>query len=344
MTRFSYHASHEQFAPRALLGFVRQAEAAGFDAVFSSDHLQPWAPSQGHSGFAWSWLGAALQATERVDFGVITIPGGWRYHPTVLAQAIGTLAQMFPGRLPWIALGSGQALNERVTGQDWPGKMERNARLREGAEILRRLLAGETVTHRGHLTVSEARIWCLPPQPLRLVGAATSEMTAEWLGEWADGLLTVGSDPEQLQRVIGAFHRGGGRGKPIYLKTDLSWAPTEEEALRQAHEQWRFNLLGGEVNWSLRSPTDFETAARFIRPEDLREQVFVSASPVRHRERLAACAALGFESIDLHNVGTNQAAFIEVFGQEVLPGLRASLQGPRSSGADDGGRGGTADG
>jgi probable non-F420 flavinoid oxidoreductase len=322
MTQFSYHISHEQFSPGNLLELVRHAEDAGFDAAFSSDHLQPWAPAQGHSGFAWAWLGAALQATKRLSFGVISVPGGWRYSPVVLAQAIATLGQMFPGRVPWVALGSGQAVNEATTGQPWPDKAERNARLKEGAEIIRALLAGETVTHRGRVSVVDARIWSRPEQPTRLVGAATSEATAEWLGSWADGLLTVGTRPAALRRTIEAFRRGGGEGKPIYLKADVSWAASENEALRQAHEQWRFNLLGGDVNWELRTPLQFETAARFVRPEDMREAVLISADPARLANWLAEFAALGFDSIDLHQVGTDQHGFIDIFGGKVLPALR----------------------
>ena len=100
MTLYSYHVSQEQFDPLALLDLVRQAEAVGFDAAFSSDHLQPWAPQQGHSAFTWAWLGSALQATQRLSFGTITVPGGWRYQPVKLAQAVATLARMYPGRLP----------------------------------------------------------------------------------------------------------------------------------------------------------------------------------------------------------------------------------------------------
>ena len=322
MTRFSYHISHEQFPPGDLLAWVGEAEAAGFDAAFSSDHLQPWAPVQGQSGFAWAWLGAAMQATKHLQFGAISVPGGWRYSPAVLAQAIATLGQMFPGRLPWVALGSGQAMNEAVTGQPWPDKAERNARLKEGAQIMRALLAGETVTHRGRVSVVDARIWSRPDQATRLVGAATSEETAEWLGGWADGLLTAGARPATLKRTIEAFRRGGGEGKPIHLKTDLCFAATADEALHQAHEQWRFNLLGGDVNWELRSPRQFEAAARFVRPEDMHEAVMISADPARYVDWLGECAALGFESIDLHNVGTGQRAFIETFGDKVLPALR----------------------
>jgi coenzyme F420-dependent glucose-6-phosphate dehydrogenase len=320
--RISYHVSQEQFSPRELLDLVQHAEAVGFDAAFSSDHLQPWSPSQGHAGFTWSWLGAALQATKRMTFGAITVPGGWRYHPVVLAQAVATLGEMFPGRLPWIALGSGQLLNEAATGLPWPDKQERNARLREGADIMRALLAGETVTQHGRLTAADAKLWTRPEQPTRLVGATTNAATAEWLGGWADGLLTVRASAERVRGIVTAFQRGGGDSKPMHLKVDLSWAPTEAEALHQAHEHWRFNLLGADVNWELRTPAAFEQAARFVRPDDMHEAVLISADLSQHAGWLAECASLGFESLNLHNVGTNQRAFLDAFGQHVLPALR----------------------
>ncbi|KMO28314.1 TIGR03885 family FMN-dependent LLM class oxidoreductase [Methylobacterium aquaticum] len=321
MTLYSYHISHEQCPPRALLALAQRAEQAGFDGAFSSDHLQPWSPSQGESGFAWAWLGAALQATERLTFGIISVPGGWRYHPVVLAQAVATLGQMFPGRVPWVALGSGQAMNERATGGPWPDKAERNARLREGAEIMRALLAGETVTQRGRLTAVEAKVWSLPETPTRLVGAATSVETAAWLGTWADGLLTVGTSPEALGPIVDAFRENGGADKPVFLKMDLSYAPDAAEALRQAHAEWRFNALPASVAWELPRPADFEAAARFLRPEDMHEAVLISHDLPALTERIAACAALGFDSIDLHQVGGNQAAFIDAFGERVLPAL-----------------------
>ncbi|UUX96998.1 TIGR03885 family FMN-dependent LLM class oxidoreductase [Aquabacterium sp. J223] len=321
MTRFSYHVSHEQFAPSALLRFVQQAEAAGFDAAFSSDHLQPWGPQQGHSGFSWAWLGAALQATRRLQFSTITVPGGWRYSPVLLAQAAATLAELHPGRLPWIALGSGEAVNEAVVGP-WPDKAERNRRLERGARAMRALLAGERVHQAGPPTVSHARLWVRPPAPLALVGAATSEATARWLGGWADGLLTLAPDVESLRALVTAFREGGGEDKPVHFKFDLSWAPSEDEAERQAHAQWRFNAVDRVSAAEWHQPEDFDAATRGMPVADIRRHVFVSADLRAHADRLRELMALGPASIDLHQVGLSQAAFIEAFGREVLPALR----------------------
>jgi coenzyme F420-dependent glucose-6-phosphate dehydrogenase len=320
MARIGFHASHEQFPPSELLTLVKAAEMAGFNCAMSSDHFRPWASAQGHSGFAWSWLGAALQATS-LPFGVISAPG-YRYHPAIIAQGAATLAEMFPGRF-WLALGSGQRLNEDVAGLPWPDKAERNARLSECASIIRALLGGETVSHSGRVTVVDARLYSLPNKPPLLLGAAVTEATAELVANWADGLLTVNAKPEQVRKIVNAFHRGGGEGKPLLMQVGLNWAASEQEALDGAYQQWKYNVMGGEVNWELRSPSDFETAARFVRAEDMRESVLISTDLSRHAAWLQEFIEIGFQELQLHQVGTNQQEFIDGFGRDVLPQLRA---------------------
>jgi G6PDH family F420-dependent oxidoreductase len=208
-------------------------------------------------------------------------------------------------------------------GMPWPEKTERNARLQECAKIIRALLRGETVSHYGRVTLVDCRLYTLPKiQPL-LLGAAVSESTAELVGEWADGLLTVNAKLDQTRRVVEAFRRGGGDGKPLFMQVGLNWAPTEEEALHTAFEQWRTNVLGGEVNWELRSPDDFDIATRFVRPEDMRESVLISSDLGRHAAWLNGYVELGFEQLLLHQVGRNQHSFIDRFASQVLPQLKA---------------------
>ncbi|WP_371816275.1 LLM class flavin-dependent oxidoreductase [Neorhizobium sp. AL 9.2.2] len=209
-----YHASYEQFSPSQLLDYVQAAERAGFQAIMTSDHLAPWSERQGNSGNNWAWLGAAMAKT-RLPFGSLAIPGGWRYHPVVLAHLVATLSEMFPERLRWIALGSGEALNENAVGRGWPDKAERNARLEAGYETMRALLAGETVSSdRRQLETEEAKLSSLPTKPPLLLGAALTEETVTWLGKWADGLATVRKPVNELRRVVEAFRSNGGAGKP----------------------------------------------------------------------------------------------------------------------------------
>ncbi len=320
MTTIGYHASHEQHRPSDLLAHARRAEEAGFGAVSSSDHVSPWSERQGESGFAWSFLGAAMQATS-LPWGVVNAPGQ-RYHPAIVAQAAATLSELFPGRL-WVALGTGEASNEHITGAPWPAKRVRNARLRECVDVMRALFAGEVVDHEGLVRVDRARLWTLPERPPPLIGAAVSAETARWCGEWADGLVTINQPRATLERVIAAFREGGGEGKPVHLQVHLSWAPGEEEALAIAHDQWRTNVFSPPLCWDLQTVEQFDEASRHVRPEDLQGSVLISADLGRHRQWLAELAELGFAQIQLHHVGQDLSPFIDAFGGRVLPELAA---------------------
>jgi probable non-F420 flavinoid oxidoreductase len=318
MTSYGIHASHEQIHPSVLLAAVQRAEEAGFDAAMSSDHLAPWSERQGQSAFAWSWLGAALQSTS-LPFGVVNAPGQ-RYHPVVIAQAIGTLGAMYPGRF-WAALGTGEASNEHVTGGGWPRKELRSARLRECVDVIRALLAGEEVSHDGLVTVDRARVWTRPEEPVPLVGAAVSVRTARWCAEWADGLITVNQPVETLREMIDAYRGAGGRGK-LHLQVHLSWAPEESAAEEIAHDQWRSNVFPPPVSWDLDSVELFDVVSEQVSMEQLRSVVNISSDLGRHAAQLAEYAALGFDEIALHHVGQDLDPFIDAFGAKVLPQLR----------------------
>ncbi|EIV94533.1 TIGR03885 family FMN-dependent LLM class oxidoreductase [Frankia sp. QA3] len=320
MTVYGIHASHEQIPPGGLLEAVAKAEQAGFAAAMSSDHFSPWSSRQGESGFAWTWLGAAMQAT-RLPFGVVHAPGQ-RYHPAISAQAIATVASMFPDRF-FVALGSGEASNEHITGDGWPRKDVRNARLRECVDIIRALLAGEEVSHDGLVRVDRARLWTRPATPPPLVAAAVTPRTAAWCAGWADGLITVNSDVETLRAVLAAYRDAGGRG-PARLQVHLSYAADERTARKIAHDQWRSNVFPPPLCWDFDHVDLFDGASEHVTPEAVARTVRVSADPDQHAAWLAEYAELGFDEIFLHHVGQSQDEFIDVFGTRVLPALRAS--------------------
>jgi probable non-F420 flavinoid oxidoreductase len=318
MTAYGFHASHEQVHPNDLLAAVQRAEQAGFDAAMSSDHFSPWSSRQGESAFAWAWLGAALQATS-LPFGVVNAPGQ-RYHPAIIAQAIATLADMFPGRF-WAALGTGEASNEHITGDPWPRKQVRNDRLRECVDIIRALLAGEEVSHDGLVRVDRARLWSRPADPPPLIGAAVSVATARWCAEWADGLITVNAPVEHLKQMIDAYRGAGGRG-PLHLQVHLSWAPDQAEAEAIAHEQWRSNVFPPPACWDIDHVDTFDAVSAEVTLEQVAAAVHVGSDLDRHAAQLAEYAALGFDQIALHHVGRQQDAWIDAFGAKVLPQLR----------------------
>lgn len=318
MTRIGFHASHEQISPRQLLLDVQQAERVGYDMAMCSDHYKPWSERQGHSGYTWAWLGAALATTD-LALGCVCAPGQ-RYHPAVVAQKIGTLATMFPGRF-WTALASGEAMNESITGERWPSKEERVARLEECVDVIRRLLAGEVVNHTGLVTVDRAKVWDRPDEAPPLLVPAVSAASAARAAAWADGLITVNQDLETLREVIAAYRGAGGRG-PLALQLHLSWAPTLEEAERIAFDQWRSNVLGAPLAWDIATVEGFDAASEHITLDSVRQAVRISADLAQHVAWIREYADLGFDDIYLHFVGQDQAAYLDAFGTHVLPKVR----------------------
>jgi probable non-F420 flavinoid oxidoreductase len=318
MAIIGFHAAHEQIGPAQLLKDVRLAEQAGFEAALCSDHINPWSSAQGHSGFAWSWLGAALSTTG-LRFGIVTAPGQ-RYHPAMIAQAAGTLAAMFPDRF-WMALGSGENLNESITGEPWPPKEDRQTRLEECADIIRRMLGGEQVSYRGLVTVERARVWDKPQKPPELFAAAVGTGTAGRSG-WADGVITINQPAPKLRDLLAAYRDGGGRGRAV-LQVHLCWARTETEAEAIARDQWRANVYQPPVAWDLPTTEHFDSLAANTTDEQLHSAVLISAEAGRHAQWLHDLVELGFDELYLHHIGQTQEPFIDTFAEHVLPQLRS---------------------
>jgi coenzyme F420-dependent glucose-6-phosphate dehydrogenase len=316
--RIGYHTSHEQFRPSELLLLAGRAQQAGFTDILSSDHFYPWSEKQGESGFAWSWLGAAMNATT-MNFGIVNAPGQ-RYHPAIIAQAVATLCELFPTRF-WIAAGSGQFMNEHITDLYWPAKATRNERLLECVEIMRALWRGETVTHEGLVNVYDARLYTLPDYMPTLIGAALTNETARWLGSWADGMITTSRPKDELRQIIANFREGGGENKPVYVKVQLSYHKDLPTARTLAHEQWRNNVFPSHLLSDIRSPQGFDAIGNRVREQDMDASVRSSNSLDQHLEWLLGDIEAGASGIYLHNVNLLQNEFIDKFGEKVVPEL-----------------------
>jgi probable non-F420 flavinoid oxidoreductase len=310
MPFLGYHVSQEQFSPSQLLKLVKLAEQNHFQEVMTSDHFQPWSTRQGHAGFTWSWLGSALEATK-MNFGSLAIPGGWRYPPAVLAQAVATLCEMYPGRFNWIAAGSGEALNEKIMGLGWPDKAERNERLRKGIDLMRGLWTGEDC--------GDVKLWVRPPYAPKVLVAVLSPETAHFCGGWADGIITINREQDKLKEIFSAFAQGGGEGKEIYLQLHLSYAETESDANNWAYDQWRSNVLEPEQSEEISSVTTYDEMSEKVHPEAMYKNVRISADIDQHNSWIKEYFDLGIGGIFLHNVGKNQEQFIKTFGEKVLP-------------------------
>ena len=321
-----YMASFEQFHPTDLLEYCKQAEQAGFEAVTASDHFHPWTPQQGQSAFVWSWMGA-LGAATNLRFGTGVTPPGYRYHPVILAQAAATLEAMFPGRFI-LGLGAGEALNEHVVGGYWPEAAVRSEILFEAIEVIRGLFSGKVYKTRGkHFTVESAKLYTLPENPPPIVIATSGPINAQRTGKFADGILTVGAADEKLKMLVERFEKGAKEaGKDPstmakILQIKVSYAATNEAAVDQAVKEWPNGGMSFPKG-DIRNPEDFEAMAKLVRPENFKNRVLMSADLDEHVAHIQHFIDLGFPEIYIHNVGRNQAEFIDAYGKHVVDKLR----------------------
>ncbi len=320
----------ERFAPDVAIGYAEYAEQHGFAGTVSSDHFQPWLSRHGEASFLWSVLGA-LGARTTGELGAGAVAAGGRMHPAAIAQASATIARLYPGR-HWLALGAGEAINEHVTGGYWPEAPERIARMFDAIELIRKLFAsganGRPVRHKGtHFELESAQLWTAPTAPAvspRILVATAGPVAAKRAGRAADGILTIGSSHDKAAALVERFDEGlreagKERGDTLrVVRVDLSWAPTDEQAMANALAEWP--LAGLRFPRSdVRSPSDFEQLARMVRPEDVEGRMLVSSDPDLHRAHLQGFIDLGVDRIYLHNAGSDQRQFIDVFGRDVLP-------------------------
>jgi coenzyme F420-dependent glucose-6-phosphate dehydrogenase len=322
-----YAAMLEQFGPQEVIGYSAAAEAAGFSGVMAADHFQPWVPQQGQAAFVWNVLTAIGERTKG-DLGPgVTCPS-FRMHPAIVAQASATLAAMYPGR-HWLGLGSGEALNEHVLGGYWPETPERIARMFEAIEIIRKLFTGKDVKHAGPFYRMETtRLWTMPEVTPPIYVATAGPITAKKAGALCDGLITVGAPEGKLEMIFEKCREGcreAGKDPAKFkfiLQLHLSWAPTDEEAMANALREWPNGGMKFPKQ-DIRSPLDFEQMAKLVRPEDFAGRMVISSDPERHRAEIQKFLDMGFQQVYLHNVGRNQADWIDVFGRDVLPKLHS---------------------
>jgi coenzyme F420-dependent glucose-6-phosphate dehydrogenase len=325
MTKIGYAAMLEQFHPTELLDLCAAAEDAGFEAGFMvSEHFHPWTPQQGQSAFAWAFMGA-LGTRTSLRFGTAVTCPGFRYHPAVIAHAAATLGAMFPGRF-WLGLGAGEALNEHVIGGEWPEVGVRSSMLFEAIEIIKDLFDGGVVRHRGtHFKLESARLYTLPEIRVPVYVATAGPLNARKTGRFADGMITVGAADEKIKRLWESCDAGSAEeGRPTppkLLQVHVSWATTDEEAADNAMREWP---NGGMpfAKQDIKNPEDFAAIARLVKIEDFTNRVLITSDLEKHTEQIQRYVDMGFDEIHLHNVGRNQAEFIDTFGREVLPNLR----------------------
>ena len=321
MTAFGYTMMCEQSAPDQLVEDLVMAEQAGFEFSVISDHYQPWLASQGHSPYAWSVLGAAARATERIGLMTYVTCPTLRYHPAVVAQKAATMQILCGGRFR-LGLGAGENLNEHVVGKRWPSVGVRHEMLSEAIDIIVALFDGAApVNYRGkHFDVESARLWDVPDTRVPVGVAVSGEDSCRLAGEKADVMIAV--EPEK--ELGDMFDRAGGAGKSRVGQVAVAYDPDRERAVKRAHDQFRWFGLGWKVNADLPNPDSFAGATRFVTAEQVSEQLACGPDVEEHVQKIKPFLEAGFDEVALVQIGgEEQQQFIEWSERELLPALRA---------------------
>jgi G6PDH family F420-dependent oxidoreductase len=320
MTDFGYTMMCEQSRPDQLVRDLQEAERAGFDFSVISDHYAPWLESQGHAGYAWSILGAAAHATERIGLMTYVTCPILRYHPAVVAQKAATMQILSGGRFR-LGLGAGESLNEHVVGKRWPAVGERHEMFSEAVDIITELFDGNGVNYRGkHFQVDSAILWDQPDQRVPIGIAVSGQESCNLAGRKGEIMVATEPKPE----LVEMFEAAGGSGKPKVGQVAVSYDPDKETAIERAHDQFRWFGLGWKVNTDLPAPSSFEAATQFVKPEDVAEQIACGPDVEAHVESIRPFIDAGFTEIALVQIGgEQQQPFIDWAEQELLPALRA---------------------
>ena len=309
-----YALSSEEHRPPDLVRYAREAEEAGFSFALVSDHFHPWTDAQGQSAFVWSVIGAIAETTERLRLGTgVTCPL-IRIHPAIVAQAAATSAALMDGRF-FLGVGTGEELNEHVTGARWPGAEERLEMLEEAIWVIRRLWQGDLVTHHGRFfEVDRARIYSLPDEPPAIAVAAAGEQAAELAGKMGDAMIATAPDGD----LVSAFDQAGGGDKPKYGQLTVCYAKSEREAVETAHAWWPNAAMPGQLGQELALPAHYEQAAENVTPQDVAEVVVCGPDAERHRKAIDEFEDAGFDHVYVHQVGPDQESFFAFARNELL--------------------------
>ena len=327
MTKFAYFCGHEQWHPEQLVEHAVLAEKAGFDMVVVSEHFHPWVDDASASGFAFSTIGSMAAATTNLEFATGVTTPLFRYHPAVVAQAAATLDRLSAGRFT-LGVGTGENINEGPLGYQFPKYAERNARMSEALQIMRRLLDAEKLTFDGeYYQTDRAKLYSPPVGDVPILMAAGGPKSATLAGQLAQGVITSVKDPaETFERVIDPLRTAAtdaGHPDPTVLATRWSlFAANEDEAWKSLFS-WR----------GLRAPGRLEA----VDPQTLREradelprdEVLGRYSLVNNAEEIVEIYkplvdTVGADVVTFQMASLDQPALIELLGSEVLPQLRAS--------------------
>jgi coenzyme F420-dependent glucose-6-phosphate dehydrogenase len=254
----------------------------------------------------------------------------FRYHPAVVAQAFATLGCLFPGRVV-LGMGTGEALNETALGLAWPEGKERFARFREAVALIRRLWSEERVTFEGeYYRTDKVTIYDRPDEGVPLYLAGSGPAATRYAGRAGDGYITTSGKAPELytDTLLPAVREGAEKaGRQLtdldmMIEVKVSFDHDRDAAMAATHF-WGALALTPEQKAGVEDPVEMQRLADELPVARTASRFIVSTDPDEHVAAIRRYLDLGFNHLVFHAPGPDQERFLRLYGEEILPRLRA---------------------
>jgi len=333
--KIGYYASTEVFSPAQILEYSMLAEKVGFDDIWISDHFHPFVHTGSSAGFPWVILSALGERTRRVRFGTGVTAPILRYNPAIVAQAFATLGVMYPDRV-FLGLGTGEAVNEIPVGCEWPSFRKRVEMLEESIQVIKLLWSGEFVNFKGkYYRLKKANLYTKPKQPIPLYLASWGPTVGELSGKYADGHITLPSDPEHYRNVLlPAIARGAkaaGRD-PRSIEMIFEIGVSYDEDYDKAVEACKIRGYAGLpalFKYPIFDPREIEDLVKRLSTEAITTagwQIVTNAEDLI--KGLEKYLKFGINEAHLESVSPDEKKFLKLFGDKVIPYLHSTYVEP----------------
>jgi coenzyme F420-dependent glucose-6-phosphate dehydrogenase len=321
-------ASQEQVNAIDLLSDVITMEEGGLERCWVSDHYMPWWHDGGFAGATWPWLGAALAKTNKIHVGTSVTAPILRYHPAIVAQAFSTLGYMFPNRV-FLTVGTGEAVNEIPSGNNWPSNMERFERLKEAIALIKKLWTEEWVNFYGkYYWVKNSNLYTKPQKPIPLFVAAMKPQSAMLAGEEGDGLVTNELDLKNLKnKVLPAFRKGAEKsGKDYNLLTKAVFIPAsydqDKEKAIKSIAFWKGAMIKAFFEVDVHDPREIQENGQVVGDDTMQQMAFVVSNAEEGIKKIKQYTEIGFTDIVLINSSPDRNNLVRLLSKEVIPQVR----------------------
>lgn len=322
MAKIYWFLGHEQFQPEDLVKQAKAVEAAGFDGVMVSEHLQPWVDDHGASGFAFTTLGAIAATTSKISLLTGVTTPLFRYHPAIVAQAAATIDRISGGRFE-LGIGTGENINEAPLGYSFPDYKERSHRIIEAIEIISQLLSGDKLTYDGQFyKTTDLKLYSPPISKVPIFMAAAGPQSAKTAAKYCAGIITsVKNEQETIDNVVEPAKSVNKPGGFKLISSRWSIFAESDNDAWQALSAWRG--LRAPSRATSTNPLELQTEAdqldqrevlsKYSRIKDIADFTTIYSPLI---------TVLKSDIITIQTTSLNQLDTISKVGSQVLPELR----------------------